>query len=198
MVQPDPPARMPQVGPDDFTDETRAFFDQWTGGIFKGADQNPVLRTFAHHPRLAGLFSALNVHLLSTNTVPVKLRQIAIMRTAWITGAVYMWSSHLQTSVNCGLSPAMYAPIQNGPDDPYFTPFERVVMLATDELVESHKISDSRWQALMAEWNNQQMLDFMFTVGTYAMVAGVMRSTGAERLPDLLALAEKYGAPSSD
>ncbi len=198
MVQPDPPARMPQVGPDDFTDETRAFFDQWTGGIFKGADQNPVLRTFAHHPKLAGLFSALNVHLLSTNTVPVKLRQIAIMRTAWITGAVYMWSSHLQTSVNCGLSPAMYAPIQNGPDDSWFTPFERVVMLATAELVESHKISDARWQALAAEWNNQQMLDFMFTVGTYAMVANVMRSTGAERLPDLLALAEKYGAPSSD
>jgi 4-carboxymuconolactone decarboxylase len=196
MIQPDPPARMPQVGPDDFTQETRDFFDQWTGGIFKGADKNPVLRTFAHHPKLAGLFSALNVHLLSTNTLPVKLRQIAIMRTAWITGAVYMWSSHLNTSISCGLSDDMYAPIQNGPDDPYFTPFERVVMLATEELVQNHKISDANWQALSAEWNNQQMLDFMFTVGTYAMVAGVMRSTGAERLPDLLALAEKYGAPS--
>ena len=198
MLQPDPPARMPQVGPEDFTDETRAFFAQWTGGIFKGADQNPVLRTFAHHPKLAGLFSALNVHLLSTNTLPVKLRQIAIMRTAWITGAAYMWSSHLNTSVSVGLSPDMYAPIQNGPDDPYFTSLERVVMLATDELVKGHKIGDANWNSLMAEWNNQQMLDFMFTVGTYAMVAGVMRSTGAERLPDLLALAEQYGAPSPD
>jgi 4-carboxymuconolactone decarboxylase len=197
MTQPDPPARMPQVGPEDFTDETRAFFDQWTGGIFKGADKNPVLRTFAHHPRLAGLFSALNVHLLSTNTLPVKLRQIAIMRTGWITGAVYMWSSHLQTSVSCGLSPDMYAPIQNGPDDPYFTPIERVVMLATDELVKNHRIGDAQWQALSAEWNNQQLLDFMFTVGSYAMIAGVMRSTGAERQEDLLALAEKYGAPDA-
>ncbi len=195
MVQPDPPARMPQVLPEDFTDETRDFFAQWTGGVFKDADKNPVLRTFAHHPKLAGLFSALNVHLLSTNTLPVKLRQIAIMRCAWLTRAVYMWSSHLQTSVNCGLSPDMYAPIQNGPDDPYFTPFERVVMLATEELVEDRKIGEANWQALMAEWNNQQMLDFMFTVGCYATVAGVMRSTGAERLPDLLELAEKYGAP---
>lgn len=198
MPQPDPPARMSQVQPEDFTEETSAFFAQWTGGIFKGADRNPVLRTFAHHPRLAGLFSALNVHLLSTNTLPVKLRQIAIMRTAWITGAVYMWSSHLQTSVNCGLSPEMYAPIQNGQDDPYFTPLERVVMLATEELVRNHKIGEGNWQALMAEWNKQQMLDFMFTVGSYAMIAGVMRSTGAERQADLLALAEKYGAPSPD
>lgn len=197
MIQPDPPARMPQVQPEDFTEETRAFFDQWTGGIFKGADQNPVLRTFAHHPRLAGLFSALNVHLLSSNTMPVKLRQIAIMRTAWITKAVYMWSSHLNTSISAGCSDEMYAPIQNGADDPYFTAFERVVILATEELVNDHRISDANWQALSAEWNNQQLLDFMFTVGAYAMIAGVMRSTGAERQPDLLALAEKYGAPEA-
>lgn len=187
---------MPQVRPEDFTDETRAFFDQWTGGIFKGADTNPVLRTFAHHPKLAGLFSALNVHLLSTNTLPVKQRQIAIMRTAWITRAVYMWSSHLATSVSAGLSPEMYGPIQRGADDPYFTEFERVVIRATDELVSDRFISEANWQALMAEWDNQQMLDFMFTVGCYSMVAGVMRSTGAQRNADLIELAEKYGAPS--
>ena len=90
-----------------------------------------------------------------------------------------------------------HAPIQNGPDDPYFTPFERVVMLATEELVNDRKVGDANWEALRAEWSDKQMLDFLFTVGCYVMVAGVMRSTGAERLPDLLALAEKYGAPES-
>lgn len=196
MVQPDPPARMPQVGPESFDAEVQSFFAQWTGGIFKDADKNPVLRTFANHPALANAFSPLNVHLLSANTLPVKLRQIAIMRTAWITKATYMWSSHLNTSVRCGLSPDMYAPIQRGADDPYFTPFESLVVRATDELVVDRELSDASWQGLSAEWDNKQMLDFLFTVGCYAMVAGVMRSTGAERLPDLLALAEKYGEPS--
>ena len=195
MIEPDPPARLPQVQPADFTEETHAFFDQWTGGIFKDADKNPVLRTFAHHPALANAFSPLNVHLLSENTLPVKLRQIAIMRTAWITGATYMWSSHLNTSKRCGLSDDFYAPVQNGPDDPYFSDFERVVMRATDELVADHMISDEHWQALAAEWDERQLLDFLFTVGCYAMVAGVMKSTGAERQEDLLELAERYGAP---
>lgn len=195
MIQPDPPARLPQVQPEDFTDETHAFFNQWTGGIFKDADKNPVLRTFAHHPALANAFSPLNVHLLSENTLPVKLRQIAIMRTAWITGAAYMWSSHLNTSVRCGLSDDMFGPLQRGADDPYFTDFERVVIRATEELVTDRLISDANWNALMAEWDNKQMLDFMFTVGCYAMVSGVMRSTGAERQEDLLELAEKYGSP---
>lgn len=195
MLQPDPPARMPPVQPEEFTEETDAFFRQWTGGFFKDADKNPVLRTFAHHPVLANAFSQLNVHLLSANSLPVKLRQIAIMRTAWITRATYMWSSHLNTSLSCGLSPDMYGPIQRGADDPWFTDFERVVIRATEELVNDRKIGDANWQALSAEWSKKQMLDFMFTVGCYVMVAGVMRSTGAQRDPDLLALAETYGAP---
>jgi alkylhydroperoxidase family enzyme len=195
MIQPDPPARLAQVRPEEFTEETHAFFGQWTGGFFKDADKNPVLRTFAHHPTLANAFSPLNVHLLTANTLPVKLRQIAIMRAAWICRSVYMWSSHLNTSVTCGLSPDMYGPIQRGADDPYFTDFERILVRATDELVNDKMISVGVWNALEAEWSNQQLLDFLFTVGCYVMVAGVMNSTGAERAPDLLELAERYGEP---
>ena len=192
----DPPARLPQVLDEDFTDETRAFFDQWTGGIFKDADRNPVLRTFAHHPALANAFSPLNIHLLGeSNTLPVKLRQIAIMRVAWITRATYMWSSHLNTSKVCGLSDDFYEPVKHGADDPYFTPLEATVIRATEDLVREQKIGDASWAALRAAWSEKQMLDFMFTVGCYTMIAGVMRSTGAERQEDLLALAAKYGAP---
>jgi alkylhydroperoxidase family enzyme len=189
---------MAPLQPEAFTDETREFFARWTGGFFKGADSNPVLRTFAHHPRLAGLFSQLNVHLLTTNTIPVKLRQIAIMRTAWITKTVYMWSSHLNTSVQCGLNTAMYGPIQRGASDPCFSAFERTVIRATEELVHDQKIGDANWQILAAEWSNPQLLDFMFTVGAYVMIAGVMRSTGVRRQDDLLELAERYGAPAPD
>lgn len=196
MHPPDPPARLPQVRDEDFTDETRAFFGQWVGGIFSNAERNPVLRTFAHHPALANAFSPLNIHLLGAdNTLPVKLRQIAIMRVAWITRATYMWSSHLNTSKLCGLTDEFYGPVQRGAYDPYFTEFERVVIRATEELVRDQKVSDANWAKLAAEWDAKQLLDFLFTVGCYTMVAGVMRSTGAERQEDLLELAEKYGAP---
>jgi 4-carboxymuconolactone decarboxylase len=197
MLPEDPAPRMPPVQPQDFTEETRAFFGQWTGGIFQNADQNPVLRTFAHHPALANAFSVLNVHLLSANTLPVKQRQIAIMRTAWICDATYMWSSHLNTSRQCGLAADMYGPIQRGASDPWFSEFERVIIRATDELVQDHVVGDANWHALSAEWNEQQLLDFLFTVGCYAMVAGVMRSTGVQRDADLRALAEQYGAPAA-
>jgi 4-carboxymuconolactone decarboxylase len=197
MTRPDPAPRMPPVQPEEYTEETRAFFNRWTGGFLKGADSNPVLKTFAHHPALAEAFSQFNIHLLLENSLPVKQRQIAIMRTAWLTRAVYMWSSHLNTSMSCGLSDDMFEPVKHGAGHPWFTPFEQAVVRATDELVADRKISDASWAALMAEWDNKQMLDFMFTVGAYVAIAGVMRSTGAQRDPDLLALAEKYGAPEA-
>ena len=79
MNLPDPPPRMPPVRQEELTDDMRAFLKKWAGGIFNQADSNPVLLTFAYHPTLADLFSQFNIHLLSTNTLPVRLRQIAIM-----------------------------------------------------------------------------------------------------------------------
>jgi alkylhydroperoxidase family enzyme len=195
MLSVDPPPRLAPVKSEELTDESRAFLERWTGGIFRRADSNPVLLTFAHHPKLAEVFSQFNIHLLSTNTLPVKLRQIAIMRTAWICKATYMWSSHLSTSVRCGLQPDIFRPIQMGAEDPYFTEFERTVIRATEDLVRDQKIGESNWNALATQWNPQQLLDFMFTVGAYVTIAGVMRSAGVQRNPDLLELAQQYGAP---
>lgn len=191
----DPPARMPQLRPEEFSDEVKAMFARWTEGPFKEADRNPVLKTFAHNPRLADLFSAFNIHLLLTSTVPVRQRQIAIMRTAWVCKARYMWSSHLRTSMGFGLEPELFRPLQAGAGDPYFTDFERTIIRATEELVNDRMIGEANWQALSAEWDEAQMLDFMFTVGAYVCVAGVMRSCRVEREPELIELAEKYGAP---
>lgn len=186
---------MSPLEPDAWSDEARAMFARWTTGPFKDAGKNPVLKTFVHAPKLADLFSQLNLHLLLTNSVPVRQRQIAIMRTAWLCKARYMWSSHLRTSMGFGLEPELFRPLQAGADDPYFTDFERTVIRATEELVNDRLIGEANWRALCAEWSDEQLLDFMFTVGAYVLVAGVMRSTGVEREPELLELAERYGAP---
>ncbi|MBB4857663.1 alkylhydroperoxidase family enzyme [Novosphingobium chloroacetimidivorans] len=195
MPPQDPPARMPPIRPDEIGPETRAFLDKWSGGFFQDADRHPVLLTLAHNPRLADVFSAFNIHVLTTSTLPVKERQIAIMRLAWLTKATFMWSSHLNTSVLCGLDPEMYEPIKVGASDPYFTPFEREVILATEELIATSTLSDATWAALSAVWDKAQMLDFLFAIGCYMTVAYVMKATAIPRMPDLLALADKYGAP---
>jgi alkylhydroperoxidase family enzyme len=186
---------MPPLTPETSTKEAKKMFERWRRGPFKNSDKNPVLWTFAHNPKLADLFSALNIHLLSTTSLPLRERQIAIMRTAWVCDARYMWSSHLRTSLQRGLEPQLFGALQVGASDPYFTEFERTVIHATEDLVSHRLVSDANWKALAAHWSNTQLLDFMFTVGTYVCIAGVMRSTGVQREEELLDLAERFGAP---
>jgi 4-carboxymuconolactone decarboxylase len=66
MLPTDPPPRMPPLTQASATGEAKEMFERWRNGPFTGSDHNPVLCTFAHHPQLAELFSALNIHLLST------------------------------------------------------------------------------------------------------------------------------------
>src|SRR5260221_5811477 len=108
-----------------------------------------------------------------------------------------MWSGRLRPSRRRGMEPDLFEPLQVGASDPYFTAFERTVIDATEDLVRDRLVSDTHWQALAAQWSNSQLLDFLFTVGTYVLLAGVMRSTGVEGEPELLELAEKYGGPPS-
>jgi len=196
MPERDPPARLSPVG-DDLFEEGSAFMETWKGGFLKPevVRVNPVLRTFAHNPALAAAFSQFNVHLLTENSMPVRLRQIAIMRLAWITKATYMWSSHLSTSRSVGLEDDFYEPVKTGSGHPHFTLFENTVLAATDELVQTNDLSDETWNALRDGFDEKQMLDFLFTVGCYLGLAGTMNACRVERMDDLLELAERYGEP---
>ena len=192
----DPPARMPEVRREEIDVEVRSFLDRWARGGFDRSDANTLLMTFAHNPQAADLFSQLSIYLLSGTSLPVKIRQLVILRTAWLCKATYMWSSHLGVSLRSGLDPVIFQAVRAGPDDPYFTELERAAISATDELLRDHKIGDANWCTLTGEWNFRQMLDFLFTVGAFTTSAGVLRSAGTRRGADLLELAERYGAPA--
>lgn len=195
MLPPDPPPRMAPLTQDELTQEARDFLGRWSGGFFKNAEKNAVLMTFAHHPPVADLFSQLNIHILSTNTLPPRLRQIAIMRLAWVTRASFMWSSHLNTTVMAGVEPDFYQQVKVGADDPFFDEMERHVIIATEDLINDQRINDESWNVLMRDWTKQQMLDFLFTIGVYYTVAILMRTLGVQRHEELLELAEEHGAP---
>ena len=76
--------------------------------------------------------------------------------------------------------PQLFEAVRIGPVDARFSDFERAILLATEELIVHHRVGAASWEALATKWSEQQLLDFLFTVGSYVMVAGVMRKRGAE------------------
>lgn len=195
MIQKDPAARIPCLSREERSEAAQNVIDIFSLSSNLDVDDNHVLNTFAHHPALAEPFLNYNYYLLRSSTLPARLRQIAIMRVAWLRKSRYVWSSHLRTSLRAGLEAQDFEPIKEGPDAAYWNDQEKFVLYATDELVTTSNIENHSWQALSEMLDRQQLLDFLFTVGTYLQISLVTNAIRIEREDDLLQLAERFGAP---
>ena len=196
MKECDPPQRIPRITGEERTEAVWEIIQIFSGPDRLNVDENHVLNTLGQHPELAKPFLTFNRYLLMSSTLPVRLRQIAILRVCWIRKAPYMWSSHLRTSLRNGLSGEDFEPVKTGPDSPYWNGEEQAVLAATDQLVVTSDLDDDSWKKLSAFLDRRQIIDFLFTVGTYVSLALVLNAIRVEREPELLLLAEQYGAPA--
>lgn len=58
--------------------------------------------------------------------------------------------------------------------------FDRAVIAGVDELEENSQLSDETWAALGERLNDQQRMDFVFTVGCYALLAMAFNTFGVQ------------------
>jgi len=195
MIERDPPARVPRITADERTDAVWELIDMFSGPGRLDVDENHGLNTLGQHPDLARAFLTFNRHLLLSSTLPVRLRQIAIMRVAWIRKGRYIWSSHLRTSLRNGFSGDEFEPIKQGAAADYWNGEERTILRATDELVESGDLGDATWDSLCAFLDRRQVMDFLFTVGAYLLLSLAFNAVRIEREDALLELAARYGVP---
>jgi alkylhydroperoxidase family enzyme len=157
--------------------------DQWDEATrqalsaMRGAETNNALSTFAHHPALAKAFLRFNVHLLTSSTLPTRIRELAILRVAHRRNAPYEWAQHVRIAKNEGITDDQIAAVRRGEavDD-----FDRTVLIAVDELDEKSELSDQTWAALGERLDVQQRMDFIFTVGCYALLAMAFNTFGVQ------------------
>jgi 4-carboxymuconolactone decarboxylase len=191
----DPVQRVPQITEAERTDEVREMFAAMAGVGVSNIDQNYVLMTFAQYPALTQPFLEFNRHLLTASLLPVRLRQIAILRVAWICQARYMWASHLRMSLRLGLTRSDFEAVKEGSCAEHWSETERAIVLAVDQLCERSDLDDEHWNALTVYLDRRQIMDFVFTVGAYVLLALAFNSMRIQREVELQDLAKSYGSP---
>lgn len=135
-----------------------------------------VLGTMAHHPALAQAYFTLNGHLLRATTLTERQRELLVLRVAAVRKCGYEWAQHLFVARDAGLTDEEIGRIAYGPDAPFWSEFEAALLRSVDELIVEGAISRSTWQTLAAELGTQQLLDLIFTVGSYDTLAAMMSS----------------------
>ena len=148
-----------------------------------------TLDTFALHADLARAFFTFNGHVLYATSLTERQREILVLRVAARRKSAYLWAQHLFLGRDGGLSDEEMARVAFGPEAPFFEPLETALIRSVDELVDDGAISAETWQVLAAEFDAQQLLDVVFTVGCYNTVAWFFRSFDLEvdpEIPDML------------
>ncbi len=87
---------------------------------------------------------------------------------------------------DAGITEVEVARIAEGSDAPGWSAIDRAMIRAVDELLADAKIADDTWAGLAAELDVQQLMDLVFTVGAYDVLAMALRSFGVVLDDDLL------------
>jgi 4-carboxymuconolactone decarboxylase len=136
-----------------------------------------VLSTLVRHPDLTKAFLAFNVHLLFGSTLDARVRELAILRVAHRRECAYEWDQHVLLAKRAGMTDDDIAAVRTGlaADE-----FDRAVLNAVDELDERSGLSDETWAGLAERLDEKQLMDLVFTVGGYAMLAMALNTFGVE------------------
>ena len=139
-----------------------------------------VNKTIARHTKLFKRWNVFATHILFKQTLPPRHREILILRIGWLCKSAYEWNAHQGFARNAGLTQDEIERIKSGPDTDGWDEFEALLLRAADELHGDAMISDAVWEGLSRRYNNQQMLDLIFTVGQYNMVCMALNSLGVQ------------------
>ncbi|MFH8249033.1 carboxymuconolactone decarboxylase family protein [Microbacterium sp. B2969] len=140
-----------------------------------------ILGIYAWHPAFIRGWMPFSNHLRHS-TLSDRHREIAILRTTWLGYGEYEWAQHVWMSTASGaLTEAEVAALSEGPDAAEWSPEDAAVVRAIDEMVTGDRlVSDRVWAQLEEQFDRQQLIDFVFTVGTYDMHCVAFRNLGLE------------------
>ena len=144
-----------------------------------------VLGTLANHPSLMHAYHTFNGHILSSSTLTPRQRELLILRVAALRDAEYEWEQHVIIAADAGIDDDEIARVRDGADAPGWSASDAAMLRAVDELVSDALVSDATWATLADTLDPQQLMDLVFTVGAYDLLAMAFRSFGIQLDADL-------------
>jgi 4-carboxymuconolactone decarboxylase len=150
-----------------------------------------ALAVLMHYPALAKAFLTFNRHLLSNSSLSDRTRELLILRIAWLRRAEYEWAQHVLLAQRAGLGKEEIEAVKHGPPSKVWSAPDAALLQAVDELHAQAFITDATWDALAAHLTQHQLMDLVFTVGAYDLLAMAFNSFGLELDPGLEGFGER-------
>lgn len=176
-----PPPRISPLDPP-YAPEIETMLRRW---MPPGSPAEPLalFRLLAVHDGLLSRMRPLGAGILGHGRVPLRAREVMILRTCARAGAEYEWGVHaVAFGAQAGFTEQQIAAsAAAGADDPAWTPEDAVLVRLADELHDTAGVSDELWAVLAERYAPEQLLELVVIAGWYRLISGVINAT---RLPN--------------
>lgn len=102
--------------------------------------------------------------------------ELVINRVAHLADCVYEQEHHRSMGRKVGLTDAELDRVSDGPDAPGWTPRQRTLLVAVDELDSTGNLTDETWERLRGELNEREAIEFLMLTAHYRMLATVINT----------------------
>ena len=145
-----------------------------------------LFRTLMRHPMLGDRMRPLGAAFLGHGTIPMRARELLILRTCARCGAEYEWGVHVTAFAEAaGLDDAAVkrttrreieeiAEIAEIDEDALLLRF-------ADEMHDTQTVSDALWEKLAARFTEAQRLEMIAIAGFYHLISFIVNGARIER-----------------
>jgi alkylhydroperoxidase family enzyme len=151
---------------------------------FERENRTPIdlYRALANAPGLLGGFHELSDALRYRGRVPRRLRELAILRTACLTGSEYEWKHHAGMALAAGVAPEQVTDIACWAGSGAFGAVERAVLGLADAM-HAGQVSDAIFAAAVAATSAEEATELVVLCAHYQGVARIIQALGVRTEP---------------
>jgi len=169
----------PRIAPVEppYPEEVEASFDKL---MPPGVAPLKLFRTMAHNPRV--LRRMQRGGLLDPGSIPVRAREIVILRTTARCGAEYEWGVHVAFfAKQANFEDAEIEAIAHGGPGDWPDDADASLIRLADALHDHADIDDDLWNELSTHWDEAQLVELVMLAGLYHAVSFVCNATRVQR-----------------
>lgn len=173
--------RIPPLAETEWTDAHRQLAAKYARDGRAGNDLNTLLRV----PEMVEGLMPFNIYISNESSLSPRHRELLILRTAWLCGNQYVWSSHAAIAKTAGMTPGEIRRVAQGADAPGWEPFDATLLRMADQLYRNSAINDATWKALAARYDVYHLLDAVMTVADVTTLSIIYNAMGVRPDPGI-------------
>ena len=162
-------ARIPLVAPEDLSLDLAEIYRTSPAGKLN------IFRLHAHAPTVFPGYSAMAQAIFSKLDVPPLERELVVLVIAVLEDCEYEWAQHEQIALSMGIPQVQIDAVQAGAfDSDVFNSREKALFEFTQQTVKNVRVNDAAYNAVAAFYSDRQIVELLFTIGSYMMLARIM------------------------